>query len=258
MSKKIKKKNIIITGASNGLGSLISKELSKDGHKLALISRSEKKLKNVIKTCHNKDIHKFVSVDFQDLEKIEIAIKKIITSFKKIDIIIHVAGGGLGIKNPLPTNEEYLKVFNLNLFSIFEINRLIIPNLVKNKSGTIIHVGSIASNEAVGSIAYNVAKSALSPYVRTLSKYLAKDNICVTGIAPGGFIYKNNAMGRLKKNNIRAFNEFIKNRIPLKRMPDAIELMPLIKMLCEQNNMMLTGNLISCDAGEGNFYKNFF
>ncbi|PPR47630.1 MAG: hypothetical protein CFH18_00372, partial [Alphaproteobacteria bacterium MarineAlpha5_Bin8] len=117
---------------------------------------------------------------------------------------------------------------------------------------------SIACNEAVGALSYNVAKSSLSSYVRTLSKYLAKYNVCVTGISPGAFIYKQNAMARLKKNNIKAYNNFIKKRIPSNRMPNAIELLPLIKMLCEKDNMMLTGNMISCDAGEGNFYKSYY
>lgn len=258
MNKKVKKKNIIITGASSGLGALLSKELSKSGHKLTLISRNEKKLINVIKLCHNKNIHNFASVDFQDFDNLNKNLKIIFSKIKKIDTVIHVAGGGLGIKNHLPKREDYIKVFNLNLFSIFEINRLVIPMLIKRKSGTIIHVGSIASNEAVGSISYNVAKSSLSSYVRSLSKYIAKHNICVTGIAPGAFIYKDNAMGRLKKHNSKAFKDFINKRIPLNRMPNALELIPIIKMLCEENNMMLTGNMISCDAGEGNFYKNFY
>ncbi|PPR54550.1 MAG: Rhamnolipids biosynthesis 3-oxoacyl-[acyl-carrier-protein] reductase [Alphaproteobacteria bacterium MarineAlpha5_Bin6] len=254
----MKKKNIIITGASSGLGELIAKELSKDGHKLFLISRDEKKLKNVIYNCHNTKIHNFAAIDFQDLKNIELTLKKTSKLFSKIDIIIHVAGGGLGVKNYLPKTEDYLKVFNLNLFSIFELNRLLVPRLIKRKAGTIINIGSIASNEAVGALSYNVAKSSLSSYVRTLSKYLAKYNVCVTGISPGAFIYKQNAMARLKKNNIKAYNNFIKKRIPSNRMPNAIELLPLIKMLCEKDNMMLTGNMISCDAGEGNFYKSYY
>ena len=53
--------------------------------------------------------------------------KKVKTNFTHLDIIMHVAGGGLGIKDPLPEYEDYMKVMNLNLFSIFEINRHLLP-----------------------------------------------------------------------------------------------------------------------------------
>ena len=64
-------------------------------------------------------------------------------------------------------------------------------------------------------------------------------------------------MNRLKKRNMAAYNNFINKRIPLKRMPNAKELMPIIKMAISKNNLMLTGNMISCDASEGSFYKSF-
>ena len=109
-----KNKNILITGASNGLGSLLSKELSEEGSNLILVSRSLDKLKSTLKGCTNKKIHKIIKADFQYRESILNMTKSIISEYDKLDIIIHVAGGGLGIKNYFPTQEEYLKVFNLN------------------------------------------------------------------------------------------------------------------------------------------------
>jgi len=251
----LKNKNILLTGASYGLGELLAKDLSKEGCNLILVARSESKLKKIINSCKNK--HHYFCSDFQSNIEILDMTKFVKKTFKRLDIIMHVAGGGLGIKEFLPKREDYIKVFNLNLFAIFEINRELSKMMIKQKKGTIFHVGSIASNEAVGSISYNVSKSALSSYVRTLAKKLGKYNICVNGICPGGFIYKNNAMDRLRKNNLKAYNEFINKRIPIKRMSLASELLPIIKLSISKNNLILTGNMISCDSGEGNFYKTF-
>ena len=248
----LKNKNILITGASQGLGALIAMELSREDSNLILVSSSTDKLKKIIKKCGNKKSNHFFKADFQ--KKIEIIamtnfVKK---KFKKIDIIFHIAGGGLKIKSHMPDYEDYIKVFNLNLFSIFEINRELIPFMVKKKSGTIFHVGSVASKKSSGSIAYNVSKHALSSYVRTLAHYLAKDNICVTGINPGGFECKGNAMDRLKKTNIKAYKNYIKKKVLTKYMPQASELIPIIKTLIVEKNMIFTGSLINCDSGEGN------
>ena len=253
-----KRKTILITGASQGLGAMVAENLSKLGPKLILVSSSELKLKKTLNKCQNKKNHKIITADFQSNKSILEMTKKIKENYKRLDIIMHIAGGGLGVKKHLPTSNDYLKVFNLNLFSIFEINRELIPLINQSKGGTLFHVGSIAANESLGSISYNVSKTALAAYVRSLSKSVSKKNICVTGINPGAFIYKDNAMARLKKNNLKVFKNFIKNRIPSKKMPNAKSMIDLIKLLIGKNNMIYSGNMISCDSGEGNFYKQFF
>ena len=251
------KKNILITGASKGLGSLMAKELSKENSNLILVSRTKKNLQKTLNKCENKNNHRIFTTDFQSIDSILSMTNYIKKNYKNLDIIMHIAGGGLGIKNYIPTQEEYLKVFNLNLFSIFEINRELIPIIKKSSGGTLFHVGSIVANESIGSISYNSAKTALSSYVRTLSKQLASNKISVTGINPGAFEYNGNAMHRLKINNLEAYNNFKKFRIPSKQVPKAENLINLVKLLIGKNNMIFTGNMISCDSGEGNFYKQF-
>lgn len=249
-----KRKTILITGASQGLGAMVAENLSELGPKLILVSSSELKLKKTLDKCQNKKNHRFISCDFQNVNDIKSTTNFIKKNYSKIDILMHFAGGGLGVKNPLPEFSDYLKVFQLNLFSILELNRNLLSHLKKSKNPTIFHVGSIAAKESVGSVSYNASKSALNSYVRTLSKSLIKYKICVTGINPGGFIYRGNAMQRLKKFNPEAYNDFIKHRLILKKMPNAKELFPIIKLLISDNNFAFTGNMISCDFGEGNFY----
>ena len=219
-----------------------------------MTSSSAIKLKKVLKQCKNKNKHQIYQCDLSSNSEINEFTNFVKKKFSTIDIILHIAGGGFGINNYLPENNDYEKVFKINLFSIFEINRHLVPIMKRKKKGTIFHVGSIAANESVGSLSYNVAKSSLSSYVRTLAKHLAAYNICITGINPGGFEYYGNAMIRLKKNNPKAYKEFISNRLPLKRMPKAKELLPIIYLAIGKDNISLTGSMISCDFGEGNFY----
>ena len=211
MINTLKNKNIIITGSTEGLGKFLSIELSKYVSKLIMISRSEKKLRAVHGKCFNKSKHIICPIDLNNVIEIKANLKKHLKSIKRIDAVLHIAGGGLGVHEAMPDFDDYIKVFNLNLFSIFEINKFVAPLMKKNKNGVLFHIGSIASNESVASLSYNVSKSSLSSYVRSLSKELARFNICVTGINPGGFIYENNAMGRLKKINLT----FIKNLLKI-------------------------------------------
>ena len=127
---------------------------------------------------------------------------------------------------------------------------------MKNKNSKIIHIGSIASYEAVGSLGYNCSKALISAYVRTLGRELIKKKIIVTGIMPGGFIGYKNAMWRLKNKNSNAYSKFIKTRLPAGKMFKAKDLMPIIDTICNKHVPMLSGSLIVMDAGEGKAYYN--
>ena len=252
----MKNKNIIITGASKGLGHDLAISLSKENNKLFLISRDIKKLNQLKNKCTFKSKHKVYSANFLFPEETLNISKEINFFFKnKIDAIIHCAGGGLGLKQNNLNNSDLLKLLNLNILSSIELNRLVLPSMLKRKSGKIIHVGSIASNEAVGSLGYNIAKASLNAYVKTLGRDLARKNIVVTGIAPGGFITRDNAMDRLRiKNNI-AYKNFIKERLPRKKMGLTSEIIPLIKFLCSENSGMMSGCLVPIDGGESKSYN---
>ncbi len=252
----MKNKNIIITGASKGLGHDLAVSLSKDNNKLFLISRDIKKLNKLKKKCAFSSRHRIYSVDLLYPDEISNIYKQIEKFFKKkIDIIIHCAGGGLGLKQSNINYLDLLKLMNFNILSSIELNRLIIPSMAKRKNGKIIHVGSIASNEAVGSLGYNIAKASLNAYVKTLGRDLASKNIVVTGIAPGGFITKDNAMDRLKIKNNKAYKKFIKERLPRKKMGNTNEIIPLVKFLCSENSGMMSGCLVPIDGGESKSYN---
>ena len=73
---------------------------------------------------------------------------------------------------------------------------------------------------------------------------------------PGGFIGYKNAMWRLKKKNIKAYNKFIDSRLPAKKMYKSKDLMPMLDTICLSNVNMLSGSTIIMDAGEGKSYYN--
>jgi 3-oxoacyl-[acyl-carrier protein] reductase len=251
------KKKILITGASYGLGSVVANTLAVLGAELIITARSHDKLTKVLNNLKNKSRHSLIVSDLQSNKSIKEMCDNIIKHFDKVDIIMHIAGGGLGVKGPVPSSDDYMKVLKLNLLSVLEINRHLIPLMRKNKSSTIFHVGSIASNESIGSLTYNISKTALVAYVRSLAKELSGTGIVVNGISPGAFVCEGNAMERLKQRNIKAYNEFVNTKIPNRKMSSASDFIDIILMLISEKNYIFNGNMISCDNGEGNFYKTF-
>ena len=126
----------------------------------------------------------------------------------------------------------------------------------KQESGNIIHVGSIVSSEAIGSVPYNTSKAALSGYVRSLGNKLIHDGIIVTGILPGAFYGDDNAQARFEYYKPKEYLEFVKS-LPQKRMPHVNELIPMIFLLSNTESKILSGSLISMDNGQGQSYYNY-
>ena len=255
LEKEFFDKRIIVTGASRGLGAMVCKALAIRGAKIAMLSRSKKDMDNLKKKLKNPSDHISVKIDLLKNSDIKLAISKAKNFLKQIDIVLHIAGGGLGLKETLINNTDLKTLFQINLGAAAEINRLVVRDKSKSQKLKLIHVGSIASNEAVASVGYNVAKSALSTYVRSLGRELYKNKVVVTGILPGGFIAPDNAMERFKKKNIKGYKKFIKTRLPRNKMGNVNEILPILLFLCSKHSSMMGGCLVPIDAGEGKAYQ---
>lgn len=255
LEKEFLGKRIIVTGASRGLGAVACEALAKRGAKIAMLSRSKNEMDYLKNKLKNPSSHISIKIDLLKNDGIKLAIKKAKKFLKQIDIVIHVAGGGLGLKETLINNEDLKTLLQVNLGAAAEINRLVVNGKAKSQSLKLVHVGSIASNEAVGSVGYNVAKSALATYVRSLGRELYKNKVIVTGILPGGFIAPGNAMERLRKKNIKDYKKFIKTRLPRRLMGSTDEVLPMLLFLCSKHSSMMGGCLVPIDAGEGKAYQ---
>ena len=249
------KKNILIVGASSGLGFEIFKHYASEENSIFILTKNISRLKKNIKKIKIKKNFKYSYIDLSTNKDINSIILSTKNYFKnKIDLVIHVAGGGLGFREYDIKYSNLLKVLNLNILSQIEINKKIIPLMKKRKKGIIIHISSIAGFEAVGSVAYNISKAALNAYVRTMGRQVAKFGIVLTGIAPGGFIANDNAMHRLKNKNKKIYNQFIYKRLPRNKMGNVKEILPLISFLGSDNSGMMSGCIAPIDGGEGKFY----
>jgi 3-oxoacyl-[acyl-carrier protein] reductase len=100
-------------------------------------------------------------------------------------------------------------------------------------------------------VAYNTVKAALSGYVRSLGRELAKIGVVVTGILPGAFYAPSNSWRRLEESKPDVVESFIKNNLPRGIISEAEELIPLLLLLAGDNSSMLSGSCVPIDGGEG-------
>lgn len=239
---------VLITGASKGLGIIVAQSYARRGASLILMARTETLLNDVKNTCENPHLHRVIPLDFRD-----IGIPRTF-DISGVDVVVHCAGGGLGMRSPTLNHSELHDLFMVNVGGQAYINSIVLPEMQKAQRGYICHICSIASGEAVGSVGYNTVKAALAAYVRSVGREMAPHGVVVSGISPGGFRSPLGAMERLESNHPEVYRDFEKSRIPRCAFARAEELLPLIHLLTGPDGSMMAGCVVPIDAGEGRYY----
>ncbi len=183
MVKKKIKKVVVVTGASSGLGKVISNDLSKRGYLIAACSRNINKLNNNFKK--NKNIFYF-KVDVTRELEIKKFIKKIHKIFGKIDILINNAGITFNSKFESIKTKDLDNLLRTNLYAPFLFIRECLPIMKKKNFGRIINISSGGSvNCSKNYSVYSASKAALNTIAKSLNNELNKHNIKINTLSPG-------------------------------------------------------------------------
>lgn len=181
-------KVVLITGASSGIGKSIATFLSEKGYKVYGTSRNPKNIENFS--------FELIPLDVLKVETITKAVNFILEKEGKLDVLVNNAG--MGITGPIedtPTN-EMRAVFNTNLFGAIDVMKAVLPQMRKQKSGTIINVTSIAGYMGLPFRGlYSATKGALETITEAISMEVKPFGISVVNVAPGDFA-TNIAAGR--------------------------------------------------------------
>ncbi len=178
--------NIIITGASSGIGRALAYHYAKVGYTLFLIARRKEKLIEIQNELNKFCRVKIFEVDVSEFDKLTHIINNIVNLNSKIDLVIANAGVSLGHNSEFSNFKDFKKLTDINYLSIHALLSPIVPKMQKQKSGKIVVISSLASIISMpSSIAYSSSKRALNSYTEGLRNLLIKDNIKVINIQPG-------------------------------------------------------------------------
>lgn len=245
--KKLNGKVALITGASKGLGKAMALALGAEGARIALVARNIEQLNrvgNLVKQASG-DARVF-QADVADEQQVQMLERDVTAAFGKIDILINNAG--MNIRKMLVefTLEEWHRVLNTNLTSVFLMCRSFVPHMKGTGYGRIINMTSIMSWVSLpGRAAYSASKAALLGITRALALELATDGITVNGISPGPFATE---MNTSLMQNPELNQQFI-SKIPVGRWGRVEEIGALAVYLCSEEAGFITGTDILIDGG---------
>ena len=238
----LKNKNIIITGASGGIGYSIVEKLNNNGANILATGTKIEKLENLKKKFENIKILQFdISKSDQIEDFIENATKELGGS---LDCLINNAGitqDNLAIRMSF---EEWKKVIDINLNSVFLMSKFAIKKMLKNKSGKIVNITSVVGHTGnVGQANYTASKAGIVAMSKSLAIEYAKKNININCISPG-FI-KTNMTDKLDEK----FKEVIISKIPSARLGEPNDVANAVVFLCSNQSSYINGETLHINGG---------
>lgn len=236
------KKYALVTGASGGIGREIAIRLAGDYNLILHTRRREdkiNKLKDELKTeviCVKGDLSKQ-----EDCERIFNLCRE-----KNIEVEVLVNNAGMTRDNLIfrMKEEDFKKVIETNLYSVFYLSKLFARQMMKNKGGRIINISSISGIRGnVGQTNYSASKAGVIGFTKALAKELASKNVLVNAVAPG---FIETEMTETLSDEVK---KQILSDIPMKRYGLAKDVANVVSFLAGEDSSYITGQVISVDGG---------
>jgi len=184
----MKKKVVIITGASKGIGRAIAENLS--DYAVVLASRNETAILNLASGIKKQGGEAFpVRCDVTIESNVQMCIDKTIDKYGHIDVLVNNAGMGIFKRVDEFTSEEFLEVQKVNMLGTFLFTKYVTPHLITQKKGQIINIASVAGlNGFKTGTAYAASKFAMVGFTESLREDLKEFGIAVTSLCPGSVL----------------------------------------------------------------------
>ena len=230
--------NVFISGASRGIGNSIAKYFAQNDYIVVGTSRNEFKFDDKTENLIP------VKLDVTSRDDV----KKCFDFLKSENLLPDILINNAGITSDQiflrMKDEDWDNVIETNLTGTFNLSKIFIKNMIKNKNGRIINISSVSGLMGnPGQVNYSSSKSALNGFTRSLAKEVGSRNITVNSIAPG-FIETD----MTSFLDSQSKEDIIKN-IPLRRFGNAEDISKVVMFLASEKASYITGQTISVDGG---------
>jgi len=236
-----KNKNILITGASGGIGGQLVKKFVSLGANVIGTGNTVEKLDKLKKNYPNIKIKKF---NISEHSRIEEFIDNVFLEMGGLDILINNAGANRDNLSLRMKDEEWKSVLDINLTSTFLLSKYAIKKMLKNKYGRVVNITSIVGHTGnLGQSNYAASKAGIIGMSKSLAIEYAKKNITINCVSPG-FIVSDMTMNIAEKVKL-----FLTSRIPMGKLGTGEDVANCVAFLSSDQASYITGETMHVNGG---------
>jgi len=248
MLNQFKGRVAIVTGAASGIGLAIAKKLSSYNVRLALFDNNEDLLLTQQEAFPGET--RLCVVNITNEEEVKKVIAETVVHFGSIDILVNSAGitGKTNIKSHDVDYDNLKKVFDVNFIGSFYTSKYVLPWMIKNNYGRILHIASIAGKEGnAGMLAYSASKAAVIAMTKVQGKEYAETNITVNALAPA--VIETALVKAMPQEQVT----YMTDKIPMKRCGTLEEVANMAAFIVSDENSFSTGFTFDLSGGRATY-----
>jgi len=238
----------VVTGGAQGFGLAITERFIEAGAKVVIWDIDENAAKEAIDKVKSENLSHQV-VDVTNFEIVNKNLGEVEKKYGKIDIFVNNAGiAGMNTTVAEYPLDEWKKVMNLNLNSVFYCCKAVVPFMLKNDYGRIVNIASIAGKEGnPNASAYSTSKAGVIGLTKSLGKELAQKNIAVNCVTPAAA--KTRIFDQMTEEHIN----YMLSKIPRNKFAKVEELASLVTWLASEENSFSTAAVFDLSGGRATY-----
>jgi len=246
MDRKLKGQVALVTGAASGIGLAIARALAAEGATLVLLDKDVTALQKL----HDDLEFHGRACDVALEEEVRRAIDEIAGSFGRVDILVNSAGitGKTNIKSHETDAADIRRVFDINFMGSYFTAKHVLPHMIKENYGRILHIASIAGKEGnAGMLAYSASKAAVIGMTKVQGKEYADTGITVNALAPA--VIQTALVDAMPAEQVK----YMTDKIPMKRCGTLDEIAGLALFIVSPQNSFTTGFTFDLSGGRATY-----
>lgn len=241
---RLENKIAIITGGGTGIGLSCARLFCQEGAKVVIFGRRKNRLEDAVREIGEHVLA--VPGDITRNEDIRRLVETTINTYGRVDILVNNAGIFTGSPLHEMKDNEWDTALDINMTSVFKLTRAVLPHMIRQKSGNIVHISSILGLVAVpNTAAYNVSKGALNQFSRSLAVEYGSLGIRSNAICPGLIATE---MTEELMNDKDLMQEWSKN-YPIGRFGQPEDVAQACLFFASEESSFVTGAILPVDGG---------
>lgn len=249
MDLGLKDKNVLVVGASKGIGRSIALAFAGENACVTAVARSEKLLKSLVAELATKsnNNHKWFAADLMGIDASEFA-RNVIDERGVFDIVVHNVGGSLVSRNALGALGEWEHAWKFNAGIAIAMNHILVEPMKAKKWGRVVHISSISAQMLRGNPLYASSKAFLNAYVTTVGRELAPSGVIMSAVMPGAVAFPGSYWDKHMETDKERCNDFLRHHQAAGRFGKPEEIADVVLFLASERASFMQAAIVPVDG----------